>query len=290
MQTPFPSPTPITFNNISFEKFCKFATCPTNKSSKIADSDLKTYENQSFTFKYPKDWTVDTSKSESNLITILKTTIGRNASGNITNYTSKIEIYFPFTTVFLEDLFKQRYADTELQAYNDDIINSAKKAYLDGSEAIFIQNSYGIGGFDGDGIVTIHNSLGYNIGLKQADDSSAEALYIVLSTFKFTNAVSGTGVSGKIALSPTCAGAQQAGESCTKPYKATVIVKNKTTGKEVTRFTSDASGNFSVSLTPGSYTLEPISTGTYPVGKPQDVVVTQNKVTDVIITYDTGIR
>lgn len=110
----------------------------------------------------------------------------------------------------------------------------------------------------------------------------------ILSTFKFTNSGQ-AGVSGKIILSPTCGGPAQTGENCTKPYKATVIVKNKN-GKEITRFTSDVRGNFSVKLDPGIYILEPVNkpNDIYPVGKPQEVKVTDGKMTDVTIIYETG--
>lgn len=103
------------------------------------------------------------------------------------------------------------------------------------------------------------------------------------------------GAMGKIEIAPTCAGPGsppgRPEEICSKPFEGTVIVKKKNTKKEITRFTTNSEGKFTIELSEGSYTLEPITTVGLPGPTKQfDLVVTANKVTQVTISIDTGIR
>lgn len=104
--------------------------------------------------------------------------------------------------------------------------------------------------------------------------------------------VDSNGISGKILLSPTCPGPQKTGESCIKPYQATVFIRSKDGAKEITHFISDKEGQFKVELPVGDYLLEPTATGSaqFPHASPQLVHVEKNKYTEIIIGYDTGIR
>lgn len=99
-----------------------------------------------------------------------------------------------------------------------------------------------------------------------------------------------SGITGIVELGPIQLGYCRNNEPCTKPYQATIIVKTADGSKEITKFTSDANGKFSVKLAPGTYLLEPISKSILPQGKPQTVKVESNKFTEVIIRYNTGIR
>ena len=89
-------------------------------------------------------------------------------------------------------------------------------------------------------------------------------------------------------LGPTCP-VQREGETCERPFVATVVVKSA--GSEVTRFTSGEDGRFTVLLSPGTYDLEPLTEGgaMLPRGESQTVTV-QAGFTNVTISYDTGIR
>lgn len=109
---------------------------------------------------------------------------------------------------------------------------------------------------------------------------------------KAGKSVDSSGISGKIFLSPTCPGPEKTGESCVKPYQATVLVKSKDGAKEITRFSSDKDGQFQVDLPVGQYLLEPTATGSgrFPRTSPQLVGVEENKYTEIIIGYDTGMR
>jgi hypothetical protein len=83
-------------------------------------------------------------------------------------------------------------------------------------------------------------------------------------------------------------------QSLTTPYQATIDVKtndgSRDGGSIVATFTSDASGNFSVKLSPGTYVLSPRSvsspgSSSQATASPQKVTVTTNHYTEVTITY-----
>lgn len=102
-----------------------------------------------------------------------------------------------------------------------------------------------------------------------------------------------SGITGKILIGPQCpVVTSETTEQCKdKPYQATVVVKNENGGQEVSRFTSNNEGEFKIKLLPGTYLLEPVNaSGNYPRANSQTVTVAGGKFTEIIITYDTGIR
>ena len=99
-----------------------------------------------------------------------------------------------------------------------------------------------------------------------------------------------SGIFGKILIGPMCPGPQRVDENCDEPYQATVIVRLKKDGKEVTRFTSNEKGEFRVPLPAGEYRLIPLSRGKYPHASPVTVTVPENKWVFIEIHYDSGIR
>lgn len=101
-----------------------------------------------------------------------------------------------------------------------------------------------------------------------------------------------SGIVGKIVLGPTCPTVGPGmDEVCQdKPYQTTVVVRTIDGTKEITTFTSDAEGNFKVSLAPGNYLLVPVSNDRSAFGKPQPLAVKEGEFISVTIAYDTGIR
>ena len=116
-------------------------------------------------------------------------------------------------------------------------------------------------------------------------------MLIFISSCTTTPAQVTSGISGKVMIGPTCPVVRpdMADQCKDKPHQANVIVKDSQ-GKEITRFSSDANGEFKVALKPGTYHLDPQSPNMLPRGKPQDVVVEDGKYTDILISYDSGIR
>lgn len=74
-----------------------------------------------------------------------------------------------------------------------------------------------------------------------------------------------------------------------RPYSATIVVRTGS-GRKVAEVTSGDDGRFSVNLAPGEYVLEPGSDTTPPYAEPQTVTVEAHRFTEVLVSYDSGIR
>lgn len=76
-----------------------------------------------------------------------------------------------------------------------------------------------------------------------------------------------------------------------RPVPGAVLVVTLLDGSPVATVTSDAAGHFSLSLPPASYrfTPQPVE-GLLGTAAPADVVVRVGATTDLVVTYDTGIR
>ena len=103
--------------------------------------------------------------------------------------------------------------------------------------------------------------------------------------------VPSNGIEGQVTEGPMCPGPVSIGESqCQdQPYQATIIVLDENNNK-VTQFQTDLSGNFKISLAPGTYGIHPESDNTFPRAADQLVVVISNQFTQMTIIYDTGMR
>ena len=99
-----------------------------------------------------------------------------------------------------------------------------------------------------------------------------------------------SGIYGNITLGPINP-VEREGEENTKPYQATISIKNQSGTREMESFTSDKDGRFKVFLKPGTYLVDPLPGGSpFPFAKPQAVTVESNKFIELNIMYDTGIR
>ena len=98
-----------------------------------------------------------------------------------------------------------------------------------------------------------------------------------------------TGLEGRVWVGPTQPVCRE-GEACEGPVAATFHVQQD--GKDVATFTSSEEGRFSVSLRPGDYVVVPDETA--PImgasAQSQPVVVGTTGMTQVELTFDTGIR
>jgi hypothetical protein len=108
-----------------------------------------------------------------------------------------------------------------------------------------------------------------------------------------SGAMSGTGIEGIITAGPSCPNAQQVSPCPDEPVAAEVKVLDASGGL-VTTFRSDSAGRFKVNVSPGTYTLAPISSspapGVPPFAPTATVKVTAGKYTWVQLKFDTGIR
>ncbi|MCX7608747.1 MAG: hypothetical protein N2049_05980 [Anaerolineales bacterium] len=98
-----------------------------------------------------------------------------------------------------------------------------------------------------------------------------------------------SGIKGQVFLAE-CQG-QQIATDCfsQEPYQATLIIYNAQL-QEVARILTQQDGTFELELEPGMYFIHPYSPGTYPIANDYQVVVTEGKMTELTIIYDSGTR
>jgi len=97
------------------------------------------------------------------------------------------------------------------------------------------------------------------------------------------------GIDGIALRGPMCP-VQSIDDPCPDlPYEAWIGVRTAA-GAHVTRVRSGEDGRFRVGLRAGSYVLEPESGTPFPVASDQAVVVEEGVYTEVVISFDTGIR
>ena len=98
-----------------------------------------------------------------------------------------------------------------------------------------------------------------------------------------------SGIRGNVLYGPTCP-VEQVGQSCVKPYDATLRIRRKSTRKIVATVRSGDDGRFTVRLRPGRYVVEPVSGDPYPHAPSQEVLVNAHRFAHVTIMFDSGIR
>jgi Carboxypeptidase regulatory-like domain len=111
---------------------------------------------------------------------------------------------------------------------------------------------------------------------------------MIVATTAIAASESESGISGEVIIRPVRPHAT-IGEQNLEPYQATVEVIDPN-GRPVASIQSDPEGKFRIGLPPGTYTLRPQSSGSYPRASTQTVVVEPRNFTQVRIIYDTGIR
>lgn len=98
-----------------------------------------------------------------------------------------------------------------------------------------------------------------------------------------------SGIEGQVLIGPMCPVMREDQPCPDQPYQAVITVLGES-GREVTRVESDALGNFRVSLAPGAYTLRPEPGEGIARAGEQAVAVNEGQLTQVVVTYDSGIR
>jgi hypothetical protein len=118
---------------------------------------------------------------------------------------------------------------------------------------------------------------------------------VVLGACQFLAGPDGTtpavdsGIEGQVFIGPMCP-VMREGEPCPdQPFQATITILNPN-GKEVARVESDAQGHFQVNLEPGTYTLRPEPGEGIAWADEQSITVSTGQYTQVVVSYDSGIR
>jgi hypothetical protein len=98
-----------------------------------------------------------------------------------------------------------------------------------------------------------------------------------------------SGVRGLVLYGPTCP-VQRAGQTCERPYQATIVFRREPSRRIVARGHSGADGRFTVHLRAGRYLVAPRNGVPYPRAQSQTVSVSSHHFTAVTIHFDSGIR
>ena len=97
------------------------------------------------------------------------------------------------------------------------------------------------------------------------------------------------GIDGLVLLGPQCP-VQTLNDPCPDlPYTAWINIRDSGGGL-IERVQSGDDGRFRVGLNPGSYVLDPESGSPFPVASAQDVQVEPGTYSEVLVSFDTGIR
>ena len=100
-----------------------------------------------------------------------------------------------------------------------------------------------------------------------------------------------SGITGLVLIGPMCPVMQIDVPCPDRPY-ATTLVVHDSQGGQVCRTSSGADGRFRIGLPPGGYELgpDPSELGRLPYASPQPVTVLPGQYTEVLVSYDSGIR
>lgn len=98
-----------------------------------------------------------------------------------------------------------------------------------------------------------------------------------------------SGIQGLVTIGPTCPVERPDSPCPDRAYQTTIIVMDST-GAEVLRAPTDASGRFLISLGPGDYTLTEVTSGVFPRPVLTPVHVSPDAYSYVHIMLDSGIR
>lgn len=98
-----------------------------------------------------------------------------------------------------------------------------------------------------------------------------------------------SGIEGQALIGPMCPVVQVGTECPDQPYQAALTV-NSLGGEKIVQFQTDEQGRFHITLPPGEYILHPELSGRYPFASEQNITVSAGQFTQIIVTYDSGIR
>jgi len=138
------------------------------------------------------------------------------------------------------------------------------------------------------------------LGLKVADDDVMTRIALIICTvcavgvamFATASAVTtrtDSGLRGQVLYGPTCP-VQRPGQTCERPYQATIVVTYAGARGVIARVGTSADGRFTVRLRAGRYLVKVTGRTAYPRSWSRTVSVTAHRFTALTIRFDSGIR
>lgn len=98
-----------------------------------------------------------------------------------------------------------------------------------------------------------------------------------------------SGLEGHVLIGPMCPVVREGEECPDQPYQADLTVTTPT-GRVIVRFRTETDGTFRVPLAPGDYILRPESPNVMPFASEQPFTVLPGRFTQIVVSYDSGIR
>jgi len=98
-----------------------------------------------------------------------------------------------------------------------------------------------------------------------------------------------SGIEGQVLIGPGCPVVQEGQECPDQPYQALITVSSSK-GERIAQVRTNKSGRFRIPLASGEYILHPESPNALPFANEQAVHVDDNRFTQVVVSYDSGIR
>jgi hypothetical protein len=98
-----------------------------------------------------------------------------------------------------------------------------------------------------------------------------------------------SGLRIRVLYGPTCP-VQRVGQSCVRPYQASIRIVREPANWTVTTVRSTTDGRVTVRLRPGRYLLKPQAGHPFPRAVAETVTVHAHRFTTVTVNYDSGIR
>jgi hypothetical protein len=98
-----------------------------------------------------------------------------------------------------------------------------------------------------------------------------------------------SGVEGQVLIGPICPVVQEGQECPDQPYQA-VFTVTSLKGERIVQIQTGTDGKFKIPLPPGEYILHPESPNAMPFALEQPFAVEEGMFTQVVVSYDSGIR
>jgi hypothetical protein len=97
-----------------------------------------------------------------------------------------------------------------------------------------------------------------------------------------------SGIAGLVTIGPVCPVMTEDEPCPDQPFAATLVIRDAL-GHELCMTRSGPDGRFAIGLPPGWYELVPVSDG-LPYATSQAVIVEPGRYSEVLVSYDSGIR
>lgn len=263
---------------------CEFAACPSASPSPSANNEnwqIMVDQAQGITFQYPKQL----------LTKYIDAFTWPPTVKIMTGVFSCLQA--PLNSVSQEKI-TQRTVDSRTYCVEEKSGGAAGSTYTD----------YVYTGVKFGQLITVSFTLRYPQCLNYDDPQKTECLNErtafdldslvdrIVASITYAAPVGQSGIAGNVLLGPTCPVMRVPPDpQCAdKPYQTALVVATSDRSTVVKEFSSDASGNFRVTIPPGEYNIKSAANGLPRCANNATIKVTAGQFTNATVSCDTGIR